>query len=166
MLVVPLEESEVMPLSVPVVSAALSVPVELEPSVESVESGSNVLLVPVVPLSLLRSVSFVELSSGVVVLPLSVSELLPVPVASVSSFCEVELLELLPLVLELELLVLLPDVEPLSSLLEQAAAESNSIEAISKAIHFFIGLHPFFPIGGLGPRSTSPGDRCYSTRQI
>ena len=101
-----------------------------------------------------------------VVLPLSVSELLPVPVASVSSFCEVELLELLPLVLELELLVLLPDVEPLSSLLEQAAAESNSIEAISKAIHFFIGLHPFFPIGGLGPRSTSPGDRCYSTRQI
>lgn len=164
MLVVPLEESEVVPLSVPVVSAALSVPVELEPSVESVESGSNVLPVPVVPLSLLRSVSFVELSSGVVVLPLSVSELLPVPVASVSSFCEVELLELLPLVLEL--LVLLPDVEPLSSLLEQAAAESNSIEAISKAIHFFIGLHPFFPIGGLGPRSTSPGDRCYSTRQI
>ena len=139
MLVVPLEESEVVPLSVPVVSAALSVPVELEPSVESVESGSNVLPVPVVPLSLLRSVSFVELSSGVVVLPL---------------------------VLELELLVLLPDVEPLSSLLEQAAAESNSIEAISKAIHFFIGLHPFFPIGGLGPRSTSPGDRCYSTRQI
>ena len=151
MLVVPLEESEVVPLSVPVVSAALSVPVELEPSVESVESGS---------------VSFVELSSGLVVLPLSVSELQPVPVASVSSFCEVELLELLPLVLELELLVLLPDVEPLSSLLEQAAAESNSIEAISKAIHFFIGLHPFFPIGGLGPRSTSPGDRCYSTRQI
>lgn len=91
MLVVPLEESEVVPLSVPVVSAALSVPVELEPSVESVESGSNVLPVPVVPLSLLRSVSFVELSSGVVVLPLSVSELLPVPVASVSSFCEVEL---------------------------------------------------------------------------
>ena len=44
--------------------------------------------------------------------------------------------------------------------------DGKLVKAISKAIHFFIGLHPFFPIGGLGPRSTSPGDRCYSTRQI